>query len=163
MIIIVGGAIAQTVTGFIQLPSVEKSGRKSKIEDFSLQVYGWKQLGSKFGELSRKYEQEGSIREDSPLVTYRWFPAANLEYYVARPAGKVVLAAGELDAIHHYAWINNRHGGFRLIPMPGISLQASISAIRSPCHLCITERIFLRILAGYEVRQKQPIPFTCTG
>lgn len=114
MLMIVGGAILQTVTGFIQLPSVEKSGRKSRIEDFSLQVYGWKQLGSKFGELSRKYEQEGSIREDSPLVTYRWFPAANLEYYVARPAGKVVLAAGELDAIHHYAWINNRHGGFRL-------------------------------------------------
>jgi len=73
-------------------------GRK----DVSLDMYGWKQLGQKF--------KHG----DLPIISHRWFPAANLDYYVARPNGIKVLALGELSNIHKYAWINKDRGGFEL-------------------------------------------------
>ena len=73
-------------------------GRK----DVSLDMYGWKQLG-------RKYKDN-----DLPIIAHRWFPAANLDYYVARPGGIKLLALGELKNIHKYAWINKDRGGFEL-------------------------------------------------
>lgn len=72
-------------------------GRK----DVSLDMYGWRQLG-------KKYKSNGL-----PIVSHRWFPAANLDYYVAKPNGLKVLAIGDLSSIHKYAWINKERGGFQ--------------------------------------------------
>ncbi|MCK4664849.1 MAG: hypothetical protein KAT68_18400, partial [Bacteroidales bacterium] len=46
------------------------------------------------------------------IISYRWFPAANLDYYVALQLNKKVLAIGSLERIHKYAWINKKRGGF---------------------------------------------------
>ena len=48
------------------------------------------------------------------IISNRWFPAANLDYYVARPLGLNLLAIGPLDQIHKYNWINDDRGGFSL-------------------------------------------------
>jgi hypothetical protein len=56
----------------------------------------------------------GAMNEGTPIISYRWFPAANLDYYVAQPQGLNVFAIGGLDRIHKYAWINNSRGGFQL-------------------------------------------------
>jgi hypothetical protein len=50
----------------------------------------------------------GNMAADAPLMSYRWFPAAHLDYYVATPLGRRLLAAGSLDAVHKYWWINQR-------------------------------------------------------
>ncbi|MBK7171987.1 MAG: glycosyltransferase family 39 protein [Bacteroidales bacterium] len=102
-------AMFQISTGLIPLESKE-DGRR----DYSLDIYGWTQMGEKFKILAEKYEAEGKIQTGSPIVSYRWFPAANLEYYAARPGKRHVLASGKLEEIHKYAWINKVHGGFRL-------------------------------------------------
>ncbi len=73
-------------------------GRK----DVSLDMYGWRQLGE-------QYKSNGL-----PIISHRWFPAANLDYYVARPNELDVLAIGKLSGIHKYAWINKERGGFQL-------------------------------------------------
>jgi hypothetical protein len=59
-------------------------------------------------------QQAGRMQKNAPLVSYRWFPAANLDFYVAKPLGTFVLAAGSLERIHKYAWINQSRGGFKL-------------------------------------------------
>jgi len=114
MILIVTLSMVQISTGFIRLEDPGKTTVKNKITDYSLEIFGWRQLGEKFKALADDYESGGSIERNAPLVSYRWFPAAHLEYYVARPSGRVVLASGELGAIHNYAWINREHGGFHL-------------------------------------------------
>ncbi|MEA3479698.1 MAG: glycosyltransferase family 39 protein [Bacteroidota bacterium] len=70
--------------------------------DVSLDMYGWKQLG------------ERKLPFNLPIIAHRWFPAANLDYYVAYPNDTYVLAIGELSSIHKYAWINQARGGFYL-------------------------------------------------
>jgi hypothetical protein len=44
------------------------------------------------------------------MVSWRWFPAANLDYYVAYPLGIKLYAEGQLERIHKYAWINKLRG-----------------------------------------------------
>ena len=39
-----------------------------------------------------------------------WFPAANLDYYVARPLNKKVYSLGALSLIHKYYWIDKARG-----------------------------------------------------
>jgi hypothetical protein len=47
------------------------------------------------------------------LFTFRWFPAANYDYYIARPLNRKVYALGELERIHKYQWINRIRGGMK--------------------------------------------------
>jgi hypothetical protein len=69
--------------------------------DVSLDMYGWRQL-------AESYNSDGL-----PIISHRWFPAANLDYYVAYPKGIKLFAIGDLSAIHKYAWINKERGGLQ--------------------------------------------------
>jgi hypothetical protein len=106
--------IAQITTGFIPWPGENDEVIRKGENDISLELYGWRKLGKEFSVLSAKYELSKDIPTGAPIVSYRWFPAANLEYYAARPSNHVVMAAGPLNAIHQYAFVNRLHGGFRL-------------------------------------------------
>jgi 4-amino-4-deoxy-L-arabinose transferase-like glycosyltransferase len=110
LVVIIAGML-QIKTGMLlhdRNPDKSQRGRT----DFSLDVYGWQQLGEKFKPVAERDETNGKITKGSPIVSFRWFPAANLDYYVARPLGKKVLAMGSLERIHKYAWINELRGGF---------------------------------------------------
>ncbi len=80
--------------------------------DFSLDMYGWEQLGEKFSNIVERDKKQNLIDTNAVIISYRWFPAANLDYYVARQLNKKVLAIGSLERIHKYAWINKKRGGF---------------------------------------------------
>ncbi len=111
------------VVGFLQInfglfyTGKEKSVQKFGQQDLSLDIYGWKQVGEAFGEIRHRDLSNGLMEVDDPVISYRWFPAAHLDYYVARPAGIHVLAIGSLERIHKYAWINQQRGGF----IPGMN------------------------------------------
>ena len=106
--------IVQVTTGFIRFEPANTAINKKGEKDLSLEVYGWKQLGDQFTRLSERYEKSGEMQAHAPIISWRWFPAANLEYYAARPSGRYVLVSGDLDAAHTYSRINRIHGGFRL-------------------------------------------------
>jgi 4-amino-4-deoxy-L-arabinose transferase-like glycosyltransferase len=55
----------------------------------------------------------GRMSSDAAIMSYRWFPAAHLDYYVATPLGRRLLVAGSLDAVHKYWWINQRREPLR--------------------------------------------------
>lgn len=74
--------------------------------DITLDMYGWRQLATKFDSLHQSDVASGYMPADAPMISHRWFPAAHLDYYVAHPAGLPLIAIGSLGDIHKYAWIN---------------------------------------------------------
>jgi hypothetical protein len=102
-VLLVVGGLGQIKSGWVPF------GR-FKSDDFSAQLYGWKQLGAKFSPIERKDKDNGIMPAGSPIITFRWFPAANIDYYVATPIDKKVYALGTLTRIHKYYWIDKERG-----------------------------------------------------
>ena len=103
--------VAEIKTGFIPLDKhtePEQLGRN----DFTLDMYGWRQLEEKFADFREEKIAEGLMDEEDGIVADEWFPLANLDYYVARPLGMKVMGLGWLQWLHKYLWINDERGGF---------------------------------------------------
>jgi 4-amino-4-deoxy-L-arabinose transferase-like glycosyltransferase len=86
---------------------------KWKMNDVSHDLAGWKQLGKKFAPLARWDEEHARMAKGSPILTFRWFPAANFDYYVGKDISKPVYAIGTLERIHKYYWINRIRGNLK--------------------------------------------------
>jgi len=80
------------------------------IDDVTVQLQGWNQLGEKFKTVNERDVIKGKISATAPILSFRWFPAANLDYYVARPLHKKVYTLGTLSLIHKYYWIDKVYG-----------------------------------------------------
>ena len=105
--------VAEIKTGFIPLDKhtePEQIGR----DDFTVDMYGWRQLGEKFADLRTEKIAEGVMDEEDGIVANQWFPLANLDYYVARPLGLRVMGLGWPEQLHKYLWINDERDGFHL-------------------------------------------------
>ena len=103
--------VAEIKTGFIPLDRHQEAKELGK-DDFSLDLYGWRQAGAKFAAFRAGAIAKGEMEEDDAIIGYNWFPTANIDYYVARPLGLKVLGYGPLEKIHKYQWINKKRGGF---------------------------------------------------
>ena len=86
--------------------------KQLEIQDITLEVSTWKKTGEAFAELSQRAEKKGEMPPNAPIIAARWFPAANLDMYVAKPTNRKLLAIGNIEKIHKYAWINASRGGF---------------------------------------------------
>jgi 4-amino-4-deoxy-L-arabinose transferase-like glycosyltransferase len=105
--------VAEIKTGFIPLDrhsDTEMLGR----DDFTLDMYGWRQLEKKFATVREEKISEGVMHEEDGLVADEWFPLANLDYYVARPLGLRAMGLGWPQWLHKHLWINEKRGGFHL-------------------------------------------------
>lgn len=88
-------------------------GHKLGEKDVSLDMYGWRQLSCEFDRILEREEKRANIDPHSPFISSRWFPAANIDYYLAKPNGMDVLGIGGLGALHKYVWITEERGGLR--------------------------------------------------
>ncbi|NQV02137.1 MAG: glycosyltransferase family 39 protein [Bacteroidia bacterium] len=96
-------AVGQIRYGWIPLS-------KLGVRDLTNDMYGWRQLGEKFTPIA-EFDRELLLMDaQAPIFTFRWFPAANYDYYIARKTGNRVYALGSLDRIHKYHWINQERG-----------------------------------------------------
>ncbi len=102
--------VAVLVLGTGQVKSGWLDLSKVGITDISLDMYGWRQTGEKVPAVLDAREKDGLMKPNSPLFTFRWFPAANFDYYLCEPTGRKVYAVGYLPRIHKYYWINQLHG-----------------------------------------------------
>lgn len=87
--------------------------KRWKADDPSLNMVGWEQLGKKFDNLATRQEDLAMIGKNSPILTFRWFPAANFDYYLGRKINKPVYALGTLERIHKYHWIDQIRGNIK--------------------------------------------------
>ena len=105
--------VAEIKTGFIPLDKHTKPEMLGR-DDFTLDMYGWRQLGEKFADFREQKIAEGVMKAEDGIVANQWFPLANLDYYVARPLGMRVMGLGWPEFLHKYLWINDERGGFHL-------------------------------------------------
>ena len=105
--------VAEIKTGFIPLDKHSKPEQLGR-DDFTLDMYGWRQLGEKFADFREQKIAEGVMKAEDGIVANQWFPLANLDYYVARPLGLKVMGLGWPEFLHKYLWINDKRGGFKL-------------------------------------------------
>ena len=90
--------------GWFLLADTHKDKTQVGVHDFSMDLYGWEQAGR---EIQDYIEKNHSLKK-LPIVSNKWFPAAHLDYYVARAMKKQVYALGSLKDIHKYYWINQQ-------------------------------------------------------
>ncbi len=95
-------------------PTPSEDSRALGEDDLTLDIYGWKQIGYKFSKLADQDFYSKNMNADAPIISNKWFPAAHLDYYVAQPYNFYLLAIGDLNDIHKYAWINRERPEIRL-------------------------------------------------
>ncbi|NJN26286.1 MAG: glycosyltransferase family 39 protein [Cyclobacteriaceae bacterium] len=78
--------------------------------DFTLDMYGWDQIKTGFEMIAKENVRNNTMSVDAPIISPKYFPGTEIDYYVARPLGKKVLLLGSLPNIHKYAWINEARG-----------------------------------------------------
>lgn len=76
--------------------------------DFTLDLYGWKNVTASFQHIVQLTEKAGLIQPGAVVISNRWFTAAHLDLYVTMPLKKDLVALGDTSDIHQYAWINNQ-------------------------------------------------------
>jgi len=105
--------VAEIKTGFIPLDKHSEPEMLGR-DDFTVDMYGWRQLGEKFADFREQKIAEGMMKAEDGIVANQWFPLANLDYYVARPLNMRVMGLGWPEQLHKYLWINDERGGFHL-------------------------------------------------
>ena len=78
--------------------------------DFTLDMYGWKQIKTGFEAISQRDAKSGYTSAQAPIISPKYFPGTEIDFYVARPLNRYVLQYGKLTDIHKYAWINEDRG-----------------------------------------------------
>jgi hypothetical protein len=101
------------VTGIILINFMPGSlgNKKEKLKfgegDFTLDMYGWRTFKNDFDKLVKTDLLTGTMKKDAVIISNKWFPAAHIDYYVAMPTQRDLIAMGDTNDIHQYAWINN--------------------------------------------------------
>jgi len=112
LVIVISLGLMQVKGGLLFTDQGENAENKGE-QDVSLDMYGWRQLSTKFEQIVEEEKDRKNIDPMSPVISHRWFPAANIDYYLASPLGIDVLGIGSLDGLHKYAWITQERGGFQ--------------------------------------------------
>lgn len=81
--------------------------------DFTLDMYGWRKCRKEFEKIVRADLQNGTMKKEAVIISYKWFPAAHTDYYIAMPLKKDLLAIGNINDIHQYKWINSERKKLR--------------------------------------------------
>jgi Dolichyl-phosphate-mannose-protein mannosyltransferase len=74
--------------------------------DFTLDMYGWKNLKDTFEQIRKKDSNNNIMKSNAAIVCNKWFPAAHIDKYVAMPLKINFVVIGDTNDIHQYAWIN---------------------------------------------------------
>jgi hypothetical protein len=112
MLVLSAGLIQIKTGAFYTYPSDDP--KKLGEADLTLDMYGWQQFANRFSELAQRDYFTQNMSADAPIIAGKWFPAAHLDYYVAQPYDFNLLAVGDLERIHKYAWINRQRPELRL-------------------------------------------------
>lgn len=48
------------------------------------------------------------MSNDALIISNKWFPASHIDFYIAMPLNKSLVAVGDTNDIHQYAWLNSK-------------------------------------------------------
>lgn len=114
------GFLGFLVIGFVLLVHVfpiqlgaktpENIGEYNPIND----VTGWTQFSAEFKGLVEQDAKTMAMEDKAPILVSKWFPAGHILFYTARPIQKQVIAIGDLEDVHKFAWLNQDQPGLKL-------------------------------------------------
>ncbi len=102
--------IAPIVINNMRFDYTNRDPRRLGRFDFTLDMYGWEQRGDIASYHLNQELAQGFRTPDSRIIIFKWFPGAHIERYIANREGMLVYGLGDLDAIHHYYWVNRELG-----------------------------------------------------
>ncbi|MGG9961813.1 ArnT family glycosyltransferase [Ferruginibacter sp. SUN106] len=76
--------------------------------DFTLDMYGWNTIKKNVKKIVDTDIKNGVMKKDAVIISNKWFPLSHVDFYVAMPLEKDVVAIGDTNDIHQYAWINTK-------------------------------------------------------
>jgi len=107
--------VVEIKTGIVPLNFDEKS--KTTVNygdsDITKSIYGWRSIKDDFQEIRQQSIDEGMMKAEDGMIGLKWFPMANLDYYVAYPLGINMYGIRDITEIHKYTWINEYRGGLQ--------------------------------------------------
>ncbi|NCI45867.1 ArnT family glycosyltransferase [Sediminibacterium soli] len=80
----------------------------------TLDLSGWRSFSKRFAALKQQDIDNGRMRDSTPIITDKWFPAGHLEFYTARTTHTTLLGVGKLEDIHKFAWLNRERSPLRI-------------------------------------------------
>ncbi len=83
-------------------------------DDFTLDLYGWKEFGAAFNTWQQDAIAKKEIAPGLHIACNKWFPAAHIDYYVARPNNNYVIGVGNPNDLHQYLWLNHYRGALNI-------------------------------------------------
>jgi len=98
--------LAVPLIKFLPMQIGSKEERRLGKGDVSLDMTGWEEFAHQFDSLYRTDKSSGTMKGNAMIISDFWYPAAHLDYYIARPSHMNIMAIGKLTDIHHYAWLN---------------------------------------------------------
>ncbi|MCX7834312.1 MAG: glycosyltransferase family 39 protein [Ignavibacteria bacterium] len=103
-------AAIQVKTGIIYKDEKHKDAINLGKDDVSLDLYGMSQLRDEFIKIAINDVKYKIMNPDYYIISFRWFPAANFDYYISRYIGKKTYAFGSIESIRNYYFINEKKG-----------------------------------------------------
>jgi hypothetical protein len=110
LIIVIGGYIHINYSIFSSGGNQNANPTSLGRDDLTLDMFGWRQVQDKFKELNTKYIEENRIGIDAPIISNKWYNAGHIDYYIGRVMNKNVFAAGNLNDIRNYRYVNRNRG-----------------------------------------------------
>lgn len=89
---------------------IENLGEYNPIND----VTGWQYFSSEFQKIVEADQKEGVMSKNAPIVIHKWFPGGHILFYTATPMNLKVIAIGNLEDVHKFAWLNQMQKGLAL-------------------------------------------------
>ncbi len=74
--------------------------------DITLDLCGWRKFGSELDSLIKSDVIAGIEKPGAVIISDYWFPAGHLDHYSGVPFHHNLIAFGNLNDIHHFAWLN---------------------------------------------------------
>jgi 4-amino-4-deoxy-L-arabinose transferase-like glycosyltransferase len=71
----------------------------------TLDISGWKEMSKEFAYFYKSDLQNKNIK-NPVIIINKWFPACQLELYTSKLCGLPIVAVGELQDVHQFAWLN---------------------------------------------------------
>ena len=73
--------------------------------DFTLDLSGWKDFAQSYKQWMYEQSNNNEYRR-LPIVCNKWFPAAHIDYYIARTNHTQMVGVGNLQDLHNFVWLN---------------------------------------------------------
>lgn len=72
----------------------------------TLDISGWKNFSYEFDKVVKQDLSTNKMKTNASIIVNKWFPACQLELYTSRKTNLPIVAIGDLENVHQFAWLN---------------------------------------------------------